>query len=93
MQIILKLLDVDNGLGVYRKRIYRFTEPLKPWLNIAVSACYSSKVLQHLKGKVLEKGMLFDFPEFIEERHIKVSKNNHHTINDTKRQVTLARYM
>jgi DNA repair photolyase len=93
MQIILKLLDVDDGLDVYRKRIYKFTEPLKPWSNIAVSACYSSKVLQHLKGKVLEKGMLFDFPEFIEERHIKASKNNHHTNNDTKRQVTLARYM
>jgi hypothetical protein len=42
---------------------------------------------------VLEKGMLFDFPEFIKERHIKASKNNHHTNNDTKRQVTLARYM
>ena len=93
MQIILKLLDVDDGLDVYRKRIYKFTEPLKPWSNIAVSACYSSKVLQHLKGKVLEKGMLFDFPEFIEERHIKASKNNHQTINDTNRQVTLARYM
>jgi DNA repair photolyase len=93
MQIILKLLDVDDGLDVYRKRIYKFTEPLKPWSNIAVSSCYSSKVLQHLKGKVLEKGILFDFPEFIEERHIKASKNNHQTINDTNRQVTLARYM
>ena len=93
MQIILKLLDIDDGLDVYRKRIYKFTEPLKPWSNIAVNSFYSSKVLQHLKGKVLEKGMLFDFPEFIEERHIKTSKDNHHTVNDTKRQVTLARYM
>jgi hypothetical protein len=81
------------GLMFTEKRIYNFTEPLKPWYNIAASVCYSSKVIQHLKGKVLEKGMLFDFPEFIEERHIKASKNNHHTINDTKRQVTLATYV
>jgi hypothetical protein len=65
----------------------------EPCNNIAASVCYLSKVLQHLKGKVLEEGLLFDFPEFIEERHIKTSKNNHHIINDTKRQVTLARYM
>jgi DNA repair photolyase len=93
MQIILKLLGVDNGLDIYRKTIYKFTEPLKPCYNIAASLCYSSKVLQHLRGKVLEKGMLFDFPEFIQEKHIKTSKNNHYTINDAKRQVTLARYM
>jgi DNA repair photolyase len=102
MQIILKLLDVDNGLDVYRKRIYKFTEPLKPWYNIAANESYSNKVLQNLENKVLEKGMFFDFPDFIGDRRIKASKkNNHHHYtntnnsnkNENEQQISLMTYM
>jgi DNA repair photolyase len=98
MQIILKLLDVNDGIEVYKKRIYQFTEPLKPSYNIAANESYSSKVLQNLENKVLEKGMFFDFPDFIGDRRINASKkNNHHHYtnnkNDKEQQITLTSYM
>jgi DNA repair photolyase len=97
MQIILKLLDVNDGIEIYKKRIYQFTEPLKPSYNIAASECYSSKVLQNLENKVSEKGMFFDFPDFIGGRHIKANKKNHHhntnNKNDNDQQITLMTYM
>jgi DNA repair photolyase len=97
MQIILKLLDVNDGIEVYKKRIYQFTEPLKPSYNIATNESYSSKVLQNLENKVLEKGMFFDFPDFIGYRRIKANKKNHyHYTNnkiDKEQQITLMSYM
>jgi hypothetical protein len=66
MQIILKQLDINDGIEVYKKRIYQFTEPLKPSYNIAANKSYSSKVLQNLENKVLGRGMIFDFPDFLE---------------------------
>jgi hypothetical protein len=32
----------------------------------------------------LEKGMFFDFPDFIGDRRIKASKKNHHHYTDNK---------
>ena len=97
MQIILKLLDVNDGIEVYKKRIYQFTEPLKPSYNIAANESYSSKLLQNLENKVLEKGMFFDFPDFIGDRRIKASNKNHHHYtnnkNDKEQQITLMTYM
>ncbi|MFL6431255.1 MAG: SPL family radical SAM protein [Nitrososphaeraceae archaeon] len=97
MQIILKLLDVNDGIEIYKKRIYQFTEPLKPSYNIAASESYSSKVLQNLENKVSEKGMFFDFPDFIGGRRIKADKKNHHhntnNKNDNYQQITLMTYM
>ena len=97
MQIILKLLDVNDGIEIYKKRIYQFTEPLKPSYNIAASESYSSKVLQNLENKVSEKGMFFDFPDFIGGRRIKANKKNHHhntnNKNDNGQQITLMTYM
>ena len=100
MQIILKLLGINDGTEVYKKRIYRFTEPLKPSHNIAADDSYSNKILQNLENKVLERGMIFDFPDFIGDRRIKANRNkeeNHHYTaadkNDKKQQVTLMTYM
>ena len=84
MQIILKLLDINDSIEVYKK-IYRFTEPLKSGHNIAANESYLNKVLQNLENKVLERGMIFDFPDFIGDRHIKASKKNYcHTNNNDK---------
>jgi hypothetical protein len=72
---------------------------MKPTYNIASNEYYSIKVLENLKNKVLEKGMSFDFPDFIGERCIKANRNkeeNHHYSadkNDKKQQVTLMTYM
>ena len=100
MQMILKLLDVNDGIEVYKKRIYQFTEPLKASYNITANESYSNKVLQNLENKVLEKGMSFDFPDFIGDRRIKANKkkeNNPHYTTDNKnykeQQVTLMTYM
>ncbi|HZA07317.1 MAG TPA: hypothetical protein VE619_06400, partial [Nitrososphaeraceae archaeon] len=82
---------------VYKKRIYRFTELLNPSYNIAANESYSCKVLQNLENKVSEKGMAFDFPDFIGYRCIKSRKNNHRYYknkNDRQHQfTTLTTYM
>jgi DNA repair photolyase len=96
MQIILKLLGINDGIEVYKKRVYRFTEPLNPSYNIAADDSYSNKILQNLESKVLERRMIFDFPAFIGERHIKASKksqNHGANKNDNGQQITLMTYM
>ena len=64
----LELLDIENGIEEYTNDIYQFREPLKQWYNITVNKTYETKVIQNLKEKVLEKGMIFDFPDFIGRR-------------------------
>jgi len=99
MQIILKLLDVNDGIEVYKKRIYQLTEPLNPNYNISANKSYSNKVLQSLENKVLEKGKFFAFPGFIGDRRIKPSKNNNNhqytnnNKNENEQQITLINYM
>jgi DNA repair photolyase len=107
MKIILKLLDLnDDGIEVYKNRIYQFTEPLNSSCNnITANESYSNKVLYNLKNKVSEKGMSFDFPEFIGDRRIikenkkkENSNNNHHYSdgnknNNKQQQITLMTYM
>ncbi|HYY49811.1 MAG TPA: hypothetical protein VE643_02980 [Nitrososphaeraceae archaeon] len=61
---------------------------MKPSYNIAANASYSSKVLQNLANKVLERGM--DFPNFIGDRHIKSSKKKN---RNKEQQTTLVTYM
>ena len=54
------------------------------------------KILQNLENKVLERGMIFDFPDFIGERCIKASKKSHNYANnknDKGQQITLMTYM
>jgi DNA repair photolyase len=97
LRLRAKLLDINDGIEVYKKRIYQFTEPLKPSYNIAANESYSSKVLKNLENKVLEKGMCFDFPDFIGDRRIKaINKNHHHYTNNKnnkEQQITLMTYM
>jgi DNA repair photolyase len=99
MQIILKLLDINDGIEVYKKRICQFTEPLRPNHNIAANESYSNKVFQNLKNKVLDRGMIFDFPNLVRYRSIKASKkknNNHHYItgkSDKEHQISLVTYI
>ena len=82
-------------MTVYKKRIYQFTEPLKSSHNIAADESYSNNIIQNLENKVLERGMIFDFPDSIGNRRIKASKKNHNYANknDKGQQITLMIYM
>ena len=96
MQIILKLLNINDGIEVYKKRVYQFTEPLKSNHSIAANESYSTKVLQDLENKVLERGMIFDFPAFIGDRRINARSKSHNYANnkyDKEQQITLMTYM
>jgi DNA repair photolyase len=75
MKIILELLNIENGIEEYKNNTYQFREPLKPWYNITVNKTYETKVIQNLKEKVLEKGMIFDFPDFIGRRFLNSNKS------------------
>jgi hypothetical protein len=71
-------------------------EPLKPGYNIAANEIYSRKAIQRLEQKVLEKGMIFDFPYLIGRRPIKrnASHNNrNNNDNNDGRQLTIMSYM
>ena len=76
VKIILKLLHIENGIDEYKKKIYQFKEPLKHGITLQQIKSYESHVLQNLKEKVLEKGMIFDFPSLIAGRHKENGKNN-----------------
>ncbi len=71
MKIILKLLELDAGIAEYMKKIYQFTEPLTPGYNLSVNENYSQGLLAKLEEKIVKKGILYDFPEFIRSRRIK----------------------
>jgi DNA repair photolyase len=70
MKIILNLLEVDSGIAEYTKKIYQFTEPLTPGYNLAVNENYSQGLFDSLKEKIVKRGILYDFPEFIGIRRI-----------------------
>jgi hypothetical protein len=56
----------------------------------------SNKTLQNLENKVLERGMIFDFPDFIGDQRIKASKKSQNYAdnkNDKGQQITLMTYM
>lgn len=71
MKIILKLLELDAGIAEYMKKIYQFTEPVTPGYNLSVNENYSQGLLAKLEEKIVKKGILYDFPEFIKRRRIK----------------------
>ena len=75
IKTILELLNIENGIDEYKNVIYQFREPLKPWYNVTASKTYETKVIQNLKEKVLEKGMIFDFPDLIGSRRLNSNKS------------------
>jgi DNA repair photolyase len=76
MKIILKLLELDIGIAEYMNKIYQFTEPLMPEYNLSVNENYSQGLLAKLEEKIVKKGILYDFPEFIGSRRIKRNTRN-----------------
>lgn len=93
MNTILKSLDIKNGIDEYEKRIYRFTEPLKPGYNLGANESYSNKVMQNLKQKVLERGMFLDFPDYMRSRLIKGRFARSTMDAGSGQQLTLMKYM
>ena len=93
MITILMSLDIEHGVDEY-ERIYQFTKPLKPGYNINANECYSTRVLQNLKQRISERGMIFDFPVYIRSRQIKGShsRNVTHRVRSGQ-QPTLMKYM
>jgi DNA repair photolyase len=88
IKTILELLDIENGIDEYKNVIYQFREPLKPGYSVTASKTYETKVIQNLKEKVLEKGMIFDFPDLIGTRRLNSNKSY-----DGGHQVMLMSYM
>jgi DNA repair photolyase len=93
MITILMSLDIEHGVDEY-ERIYQFTKPLKPGYNINANECYSTRVLQYLKQRISERGMIFDFPLYIRRRQINVSlvRDVIHRLGSGQ-QLTLMKYM
>ena len=75
MKIILRILNIENGIEIYKNTVYRFREPLKPWFNVSAYESYQIKVIQILKEKILQKGMMFSFPDLVKSRPLNLNKN------------------
>ena len=89
MKMILKLLNIENGIETYKNTIYQFREPLKPWINVGANRCYETEVLRSLKEKILQKGLIFDFPDLLGSRRLISNKNP----SSSGQQALLMRYM
>jgi len=75
MKIVIKLLNKEET-EVIRDYItlYNFKEPMRPGYNLHVDKTYAGTMLKNLEEKVIEKGMLFDFPHLDENRHMAKTK-------------------
>lgn len=75
MKIVFKLLNKEET-GVIKDYItlYNFKEPMGPGYNLHVDKTYAGTMLKNLDEKVIEKGMLFDFPHLDENRHMAKTK-------------------
>ncbi|MFY9794863.1 MAG: radical SAM protein [Candidatus Nitrosopolaris sp.] len=87
VKIILKLLHIENEIDEYKNTIYQFSEPLKPRYSVKANKSYETQVLQNLREQVLQKGMVFDFPDLTRRR-----LNSNKNYNGGK-QVMLMSYM
>jgi DNA repair photolyase len=87
MKIILNLLKIKDAISEY-KRIFQFGEPLNPNYNIAANQSYSNEILNNLRQRILNRRMVFDFPDMIRSRT--VVRSNASTIPN---QLTLVDYM
>lgn len=90
MKVVFKLLNKKETEVIRQySQLYHFKEPMRQGYNLYVDNTYADTILKNLKKKVMEKGMLFDFPHLDENRHI--SKNN---LKDTnKDQLTLLNFI
>ena len=87
MKIILKLLDIRDGVKDYCK-IFHFTEPIIPDRNIAANQSYSNMILESAREAVFNRKMNFEFPDLIGTRCVE----RRNAPNDTN-QLTLMNYM
>ena len=94
MITIFMSLGMEHGVYEYERRIYQFTKPLKPGYYVNANDYYSTNVLQDLKQRVSERGMIFDFPVYIRIRQFKGShaRNVIHRAGPGQ-QLTLMKYM
>jgi hypothetical protein len=88
MKTILRILNMTNGVKEY-ERIFHFTEPMRSGYNVAADRSYSTTILEKLRGRVLRRGMSFDFPNLIGAKCL--DKNRKSSSN--KDQATLMNYM
>ncbi len=87
MKIILKLLDIKNGIKEYN-RIFQFTEPINPDRNIAAGYSYANSILGKIRKSVLKRNMNFEFPKLDA-----TSNMERRWISNNTNQLTLVDYM
>jgi DNA repair photolyase len=68
MKTVLQLLAVPDGIARYRQ-IYNFAEPLSSNY-VTADKRYEEKILGSMERKIESKGMLCDFPDYMDARRI-----------------------
>ena len=90
MKIVFKLLNKEESEVIRQYvQLYHFKEPMKQGYDLYTDTNYADTILKNLKEKVMEKGMIFDFPHLEENRHM--TKNKLKGIN--KHQLTLLNFI
>jgi hypothetical protein len=75
MKIVFKLIDKEETEGIRQyAQLYHFKEPMRQGHNLYVDKTYTDTMLKNLKKKVMEKGMLFDFPHLDGNRRMTKNK-------------------
>jgi DNA repair photolyase len=87
MKIILKLLNIRDGLDEY-KRIFGFKEPITQGHNIAANQSYSDTIIENIREGAIHRGMTFDFPDLIGSKCLET--NN---VSNNTSQLSLMNYM
>jgi DNA repair photolyase len=91
MKMVIRLLDIHEGIHKYQKNIFRFLEPIRAGVNIGASKSYENRILDMLKYRIQRKDMLPEFPTFLWDTP--PSPNNRPNRMKNGNQVTLLEYI
>jgi DNA repair photolyase len=91
LKIVLRLLNIREGIQDYQKTIFQFLEPIQPGVNIGSSRSYESRILDMLKNRIQRRGMIADFPTFIWKKQIAFDQRPNMT--NREHQLTLMKYV
>ncbi len=73
MKLVLRLLELSDGVERYKKEIYEFEEPLRSSY-VTAKSTYSDKIIRKLESIIQDNGISCEFPDYLGPK--KIDKSN-----------------